>query len=386
MICVGLDWGRDSHRFAIAAPSGDFLKEGVVQNKTWSFESWAKEVESHGEKVRLVLESGNGLSTPVEVFASSRGWEVARVTAAAVKAYREHVMGVNNKTDAIDARAIALLGSATQKNLSRSRSRATLRMATRDRDKLSKDKTRTANRLRQAIAEMMPEFTTDVIPSIDKASILHLLMHHPDPLSWARLGVTGIQQLLKAAKIRSRRDYIEKLVQVASQFRDVLQPDEKSFRLVEIRMLARRLKNYMDEHDEAVAYLELVSGDDEHVQLLETITGAGTVTAASIVAEIQDIRDFPKESKLASYVGVGRKKHQSGKTEYWANQTRSNRRLKRYFMHLALQMTKMHAKSGAYIQKKLGEGKKPLQARRALARQLVRVVYTMLKKSQPFRN
>lgn len=57
----------------------------------------------------------------------------------------------------------------------------------------------------------MPEFTTDVIPSIDKASILHLLMHHPDPLNWARLGVTGIEQLLKAAKIRSRRDYIVKL-------------------------------------------------------------------------------------------------------------------------------------------------------------------------------
>lgn len=56
----------------------------------------------------------------------------------------------------------------------------------------------------------------------------------------------------------------------------MLQPGEKSFRLVEIRMLARRLKNYMDEHDEAVAYLELVSADDEHVQLVETITGAGT--------------------------------------------------------------------------------------------------------------
>lgn len=81
----------------------------------------------------------------------SRGWEVARVTAAAVKAYREHVMGVNNKTDAIDARAIALLGSATQKNLTRSRSRAALRMATRDHDKLSKDKTRTANRLRRPL-------------------------------------------------------------------------------------------------------------------------------------------------------------------------------------------------------------------------------------------
>ena len=385
MICVGLDWGRDSHTFAIAAKNGDLLNEGVVENKTWRFESWAKEVEVHGEKVRLVLESGNGLATPVEAFASSRGWEIRRVTPSAVKAYREHVMGVNNKTDTIDARAIALLGTSTKKNATRSRERAALRTATRDRDKICKERTRCSNRLRQAIAEMMPEFTTDVIPALDRASILHLLMHHPDPLDWVRLGVPGIQQLLAAAQIRSRRNYIEKLVNLACQYRELHQPGEKQVRLVEIRMLARRLKNCMDEHAEATAYLELLVAGDEDVALLTSIVGLGMVASASIVSEIQDIGDFPTESKLASYVGVALKKHQSGKTEYWGPQTRSNRRLKRYFMHLAMQHAAMDARSGAYYQKKLSEGKKPLQARRALARQLVRVVYKMLKTSQPYK-
>ena len=110
------------------------------------------------------------------------------------------------------------------------------------------------------------------------------------------------------------------------------------------------------------------------------------MTAASIVAEIQDIKDFATEAKLASYAGVGLKKHQTGKSaNYWLPQLRSNRRLKRFFMHLALQNSTMDARSGAYVQKKLSDGKKPLQARRALARQLVRVVYSMLRNSQPYR-
>lgn len=75
----------------------------------------------------------------------------------------------------------------------------------------------------------------------------------------------------------------------------------------------------------------------------------------------------------------------TGKTEYWAPQVRSNRRLKRYFMHLAMQHAALDVRSSAYYQKKLAEGKRPLQARRALARQLVRVVYKMLKTSQPFK-
>lgn len=315
MICVGLDWGRDSHTYAIAAPGGELLREGVVENKTWRFENWAKEVELYGADVRLVLESGNGLATPVEAFASTRGWEVARVTAAAVKTYREHIMGDNNKSDTIDARAIAFLGASSKTPATRSKDRLALRAATRDRDKLSKEKTRISNRLRQAIAEIMPEFTTEVFPTLDRSSILHLLIHHPDPLDWVRLDVAGIQMLLTAAKIRSRQSYIVKLVQLASQFRDVLQPGDKSVCLTRIRMLARRLKNCMDEHTEVVEFIEVLASEDADVQLLTSIAGAGLVTSAAIVAEVQDIKDFANESKLASFVGVALKKHQSGKSK-----------------------------------------------------------------------
>lgn len=385
MICVGLDWGRESHRYSVAAQAGKFLLEGVLLNKTSQFSAWATRIESLGQQVRLTVESGSGYSSAVEKFASARGWEVTRVSATAVKAYREHVMGQNSKTDEVDAQAIASLGLSASSHV-RSEARIALRRATRDRERLAKDKTRFVNRLRQAIAEMVPEFTTALLPRLDQPAVLHLLLHHPDPCEWAKLGADGLKSLVNAARVKCSIALAEKLANAASSFENVLQPRERSIRLAEIKMLARRLKNSKDELADTVRYIELLAEDDAQVKLLDTIAGAGLVLATSIMAEIQDINDFASESKLASYAGVGLKKHQTGKSaDYWLPQRRCNRRLKHYMMHLALINSQFETRSAAYVSRKLDAGKKPLQARRALARHLVRVIYSMLKKSKPYR-
>ena len=114
MLVVGLDWGRLSHEFVAVEINGrTSLYSGTVENSTSAFEEWANTIESilPGQPVRLAVESGNGLSYPVEVFAGSRGWEVVTLSATSVKAYREHVMRKNNKTDRIDALAIARLAA-----------------------------------------------------------------------------------------------------------------------------------------------------------------------------------------------------------------------------------------------------------------------------------
>ncbi len=86
------------------------------------------------------------------------------------------------------------------------------------------------------------------------------------------------------------------------------------------------------------------------------------VTAASIMAEIQDIGNFSAEAQLASYSGLALKRFQTGKTaNFRTPQGRCNRRLKRYMLHLAMQSAMFDPRSKAFYQKKLGEGKKPLR-------------------------
>ena len=202
MVVIGLDSGRETHCFhAINRGCKTKLGEGVIANKTSVFAEWAAKMEGYGEPIRLAVEVGNGISTPIEQFAESRRWEVVHVSANAVKSYRENVLGQHNKTDRIDAEAVALLASESRgPGRTKSQCRRELRRVVRDRCHLVKEKTRVKNRIRQLLAEVCPEFDTQVIPELEAQPILWLLSHHPDPRQWAQLGEKGVKALAIAAK------------------------------------------------------------------------------------------------------------------------------------------------------------------------------------------
>ena len=389
MIVVGLDWGRVSHCYAVLDASGRLLTEGKVANQILDLEAWVRSVEPFQDAdqvVRLAVESGNGLSIPVEEICKARGWHVVAVGADAVKAYRTAVLRKNNKTDTLDALAIAHLGAAADSHGSDARSRPQrrkLRRATRDRDQLSKEKTRITNRLRELIAEFWPDATTERFPALDTAALLHLFEHHSDPQTWAKMGVNGVSTLLVGARVRTRSEHIEKLVALAELYRPVLSSDEMKVILAEVRGATRRLRHCNEELVDAERLIALLCQGDKAVEIVDEIPGAGLVLASAIVAEIQDINNFPSEAHLASYAGLALKRHQTGKSsDYQTPQLRSNRRLKHYMLLLAMSNATRSPVSKRYHDKKI-LSKKPLQARRAVARQLVRVIYRSLKRSQP---
>lgn len=384
MLVVGLDWGRLAHEFEVVDECNArvSLYSGTVENSTLAFDEWGNKIESvlPGHGIRLAVESGNGLSYPVEVFAKSRGWEVVALPVNSVKAYREHVMRKNNKTDRIDALAIARLASEVVSEKPRSQPRKGLRRATRDRDKLAKEKTRLVNRLRQHLAEFWPEFTTDLVPDLATPALLHLLVHHPDPKIWAELGVAGLSELMKGAKIRTRSEYLAKLADAAKSYREIVTGRDGDVLRAEIRMVALRLEHCREDLKTAEAFVEQLCEGDSDVAVLDDLTGAGEVLAPAIMAEIQDIDNFPSGNHLASFAGLGRKRHQTGKSaDYQVEQRRYNRRLKNYMLQFAMCNAQLSSTSQQYLAKKL-QTKKPIQARRALARQLVNVIYRTLKR------
>ena len=63
--------------------------------------------------------------------------------------------------------------------------------------------------------------------------------------------------------------------------------------------------------------------DDTRIARLMQITGVGLYTAFSIVAVLGDIRRFPSVSKLAGYVELVPREHQSGRRAYRGHITKS---------------------------------------------------------------
>ena len=121
---------------------------------------------------------------------------------------------------------------------------------------------------------------------------------------------------------------------------------------------------------------------------LLSVQGLGPVITAGIVAEIADIHRFPDHPQLAKFVGLVWRKHASG--QFVAEETRlaktGNIYLRYYLIEGANLMRQHNLEYQAYYQRKFAEVPKH-QHKRALvltARKLVRLVFALLTKNQPY--
>ena len=114
--------------------------------------------------------------------------------------------------------------------------------------------------------------------------------------------------------------------------------------------------------------------------MLKQKRGMGIVTAASIIAEIVDIRRFVREDNLAGYAGLGRREHSTGdSTREVASQT-FNRRLKDALITAARNYVQFNPDShlAGYYRNLVKKGMTHLEATKRVARALVRVIFRQL--------
>ncbi len=120
---------------------------------------------------------------------------------------------------------------------------------------------------------------------------------------------------------------------------------------------------------------------------LESMPGVDTVTAASLLAEIGDIRRFDNPNKLARFAGIAPVKFSSAGKGTEQKSKQGNRTLHGIFYLMAIQQIQVAKGSGlprnpvflAYYKRKLAENKTKVQALVCIMRRLVNIIYGMLK-------
>jgi hypothetical protein len=124
---------------------------------------------------------------------------------------------------------------------------------------------------------------------------------------------------------------------------------------------------------------ELTAGNAA-VQALRQMKGIGTITAATMIAEIIDIRRFAREDSLACYCGLGMREHSTGQKTNMVPTELFNHRLKKAFMKAARNVVFYNPDShiAGYDRNLVKAGMSPLEAMKRVARALVRVIYRKL--------
>lgn len=121
-------------------------------------------------------------------------------------------------------------------------------------------------------------------------------------------------------------------------------------------------------------------------QLLTTIEGISTLTAAVIIAEVGDPARFRDAGALASYVGVTPRVHQSGKRTFSGKGAipLGNARLRRALWMPVLVGIRVNPWLRAYYQRLRAAGKRPRVAMIACMHKLLGAIYSIAKRRRPF--
>ncbi len=151
-----------------------------------------------------------------------------------------------------------------------------------------------------------------------------------------------------------------------------------------MKRFLRRLRSLQEESQEIEKELSLLMQKGKYT--LATASGCGTVIAATIIGEVGDINRFHSPGALAKYAGCAPREHSSGKSIRHRKTRAGNRTLNCAFHRMALSQISRSGNSAAraYYQKKISEGKTKMQALVCLRRQLVNIVWMMMRYNAPY--
>jgi len=348
---VGIDVHRDTHTAVGVSPFGEKLFELTVGNYEKDFRLLTEKVDEVSEKAMLSpsygLEDCHSYGERLSAHLVSEGLRVVSVPPILVDERRKHETHPE-KSDPLDALGVARvmiqrIDSLPVFTLSEESKKAKqIKELSMDREFLVCEQTRIKNQL-------------------------HTLIH--------RLWNTEYRVKFKDPFSKKALVFWNKHVPKGSD----------SFLVRSMKRKVKRIQDIKKEVVELEGELATLIKTSGHT--LTTASGVGIVIAAEIVGEVGDINRFHSPGALAKYAGCAPRECSSGKTSRHRKTRSGNRRLNRAFHRMALsQISRMgNPAAQKYFKKKVSEGKSKSQALVCLRRQLVNVVWMMMKHKTPFR-
>ena len=154
-----------------------------------------------------------------------------------------------------------------------------------------------------------------------------------------------------------------------------------------LKTMKRKVRRLLDIHTEVSELEKDMTMLLDANYTIQTASGCGVVLASTIVGEIGDIQKFKSPASLAKYAGCSPRERSSGKKVRHVKTRSGNRRLNCAFHRMALsQISRMgNDKARTYFKRKISEGKSKSQALVCLRRQMVNIVWNMLKYKTVYR-
>ena len=263
---------------------------------------------------------------------------------------------------------------------------AELRNASNRRFVLTEELIRTKNRLQKWIAVYFPEYK-GIYTHIDAKGGMLVLKTAPTPEEIIKLGVDGVIQIWKEAKLRGNGHKKAMLiVNAASQSIGLTEGLEEA--RMEIQDLIEDYELQMKRLEKVNSLIENLCKQIKYVDKLLEIKGIGIITVAGFIAEVGDITRFDNAKELQKLAGLELVADSSGK---YNGKTRISKRGRKRLRYLLVQAAvSVIGKNDEFRQiheyytTRKNNPLKKMQSLIAVACKLIRVFYVILTKGRSY--
>ncbi|MCJ7596133.1 MAG: IS110 family transposase [Desulfobacterales bacterium] len=380
---VAVDIGKGFHFGYFRAPNGEERKPFLFSNSAKSFnEFWHSAQEfsrKHAlEEIVVGFESSGPYAEPLFHYLRKKHVRLVQVNPFHTKRIKELTGNSPNKTDRKDPRVIAdviSLGHALTLVVPKGPA-AHLRRLTQTRERVIKRRTAALNQLQDLIFVIFPEFL-QIMKGISTKTAFYLIKNHPTAESIVALGLESLKTLIRTTsrgKLGPQRG--EELFQ-ASQSCVGVQEGKGSI-LLEIEYLISQIgtdnlfvatsEKQMGEYLEEIPYSHSIL----------SIKGIGKVTAAGLIGEVGDFREFGTISEITKLAGLDLFEISSGKHKGRRRISKRGRPLMRKLLYFAaINVVRSNGILHEPYQQMLSNGMPKVKALIAIARKLLRIIFAL---------
>ena len=382
---VAIDVGSRVHRVAVGDADGRILDQFDVHHTARGMDAFFERIEllPHGT-VAVAMEGYNGWARPLDQRILAHGWKLFNVNNLKLARYKE-IFPAPAKSDNIDSlRMLELFRLRESLHVARDVLQLVvaappendkLKQLARRRRQLVNDKVRLIARMGATLQALCPGLLA-LTGAVDNVWFLSLLTARADIRKLPGLRSTTLRGLPAIGKKYAA------LIQTWQ--RDARLADNAEWTGPMLTSDARRLLALRREIEDLERQIAAISAESALAQRLDSIPGFGLVCSAELAGEIGDLPRFEGEAGLAVYLGMAPLTNSSGTFHGSKRPRQVNRHAKLAMMSAAARHLKQIPESLRYYTKKRAEGKAHNQAVRCVGRQLVRIIWSMVKSGRDY--
>ena len=380
MIYVGIDVAKDKHDCCILGLDAEKLcPVFTIPNNMTGFEELYQKIFSLTEDkadIKVGLEATGHYSLNLLGSLIDKGLATCVINPLHTNLYRKGLSLRKTKTDKVDACSIAmmLMTDRTLKPYSdTSYHNGELKSLTRYRFDKVQERAKLKTSVARLVNILFPELE-NLVPSLHMASVYALLAELPGASYIAGCHLTRLKNLLDtSSRGRYGRDMAVMIRDAAKNSIGSVLP-AKSMELKHTIHLIRVMTEEIDEIEASIQSLM-----DECQSPITSIPGISYRMGAMILAEVGDFSRFDNADQILAFAGLSPSTYQSGQLDsaYAHMEKRGSRYLRYALFNATKYVCRWDETFGAYLAKKLSEGKHYNVAISHAAKKLVRTIYRM---------